>query len=205
MSFGFVSTLHSENQNKLCIFLLRSSRITKNEMNLHIPSPCPESWDNMLPAEKGKHCLACDKVVVDFTQMNAEQIKAFFQIPREKKVCGRFLSSQLEQPEHRHIPLTTLQNRLSVLKPNARLLSMAIGFLSSLLALVGCGQETKMGEPAVVPSEVLPPAPSKGVDSIEKNHVKGKVKIGSDSTHNAAPKVLIPSEEGKRIKMGEVG
>lgn len=172
-------------------------------MNLHIPSPCPESWDNMLPDQKGKHCLACDKVVVDFTRMDERQIKDFFQIPREKKVCGRFLSSQLEPSEQRHTPLT-LQNRLSVIKSNARLVSMTIGFLSSLLALVGCGQETKMGEPAVVPSEILPPAPSKGVDSVNP-HVKGKVKVELDSIQKIAPKVLIPSEEEKQIKMGEVG
>jgi hypothetical protein len=62
-----------------------------NNMQLpsfHIPSPCQEDWVSMSPAERGRHCAKCDKVVRDFTGMEPEAIQAVLaQMPG--RVCGR--------------------------------------------------------------------------------------------------------------------
>ena len=62
---------------------------------VHIPKPCPASWQEMTPNSTGRLCTSCDKTVVDFTAMSDEEIKFFFLAKKEEKVCGHFLSSQV--------------------------------------------------------------------------------------------------------------
>ena len=65
---------------------------------IQIKSPCDASWQEMTPAESGKFCGACEKVVVDFSKMNDAEIKNYFVRYKEQKTCGRFLDSQLDRP-----------------------------------------------------------------------------------------------------------
>jgi hypothetical protein len=37
--------------------------------DLHIPTPCHESWDGMSPTENGRHCATCNHVVIDIASM----------------------------------------------------------------------------------------------------------------------------------------
>ena len=66
------------------------------KLNLSIPTPCHENWDQMSQAEKGKFCGACQKTVVDFTTMSDRQLVDFFKKPKEN-VCGRFNDDQLDR------------------------------------------------------------------------------------------------------------
>jgi hypothetical protein len=65
---------------------------------IQIKNPCDANWKEMTPAESGKYCGACEKVVVDFSKMNDAEIKNYFITYKEQKTCGRFLDSQLERP-----------------------------------------------------------------------------------------------------------
>jgi len=65
---------------------------------IQIKTPCDANWQEMTPAESGKYCGACEKVVVDFSKMNDVQIKQYFTDYATQKTCGRFLDSQLERP-----------------------------------------------------------------------------------------------------------
>jgi hypothetical protein len=61
---------------------------------LHLPQPCPESWDAMTPTSTGRHCAACQKTVVDFThKTDAEILAALRQATGE--TCGRLRADQL--------------------------------------------------------------------------------------------------------------
>ena len=71
--------------------------MSKTHLNLSIPTPCHENWGSMLPNEKGRHCLSCQKTVVDFTKMTDTQIIHFFQ-EYKTATCGRFLETQLNRP-----------------------------------------------------------------------------------------------------------
>ncbi len=62
---------------------------------VHIPKPCPASWQDMAPNATGRHCSSCDKTVVDFTSMNDGEIKHFFSTKKQGNVCGRFNSTQV--------------------------------------------------------------------------------------------------------------
>lgn len=62
-----------------------------------IPQPCHESWAQMTPAAQGRHCAACQKTVIDFTQLTDADLLQFFK-QSSGKVCGRFVAAQLKRP-----------------------------------------------------------------------------------------------------------
>ena len=69
-----------------------------NRPTITIPQPCHESWAQMTPATQGRHCAACDKVVVDFTRMTDAEVVVWLQHPRAGRTCGRFATQQLNRP-----------------------------------------------------------------------------------------------------------
>lgn len=68
-----------------------------NRINLFIPKPCHENWDNMQPEEKGKFCNACAKPVIDFSSMSDAQMLAYFSGLKNETVCGRAYPDQLNR------------------------------------------------------------------------------------------------------------
>jgi hypothetical protein len=64
---------------------------------ISVPQPCAESWAAMTPASGGRHCAACQKTVMDFTQKTDAEILAYF-AQATGKTCGRLGSNQLNRP-----------------------------------------------------------------------------------------------------------
>lgn len=62
---------------------------------LTIPQPCHESWATMTPTAQGRHCAACNKVVLDFTQKTDAEILAA--LKQASAPCGRFRADQLNR------------------------------------------------------------------------------------------------------------
>lgn len=52
----------------------------------------------MTPAAQGRHCAACDKVVVDFTHMTDTEVVIWLQRQQTGRTCGRFATQQLNRP-----------------------------------------------------------------------------------------------------------
>ncbi len=67
------------------------------KIQLSIPIPCHENWDNMSPVQKGKFCGSCQKQVIDFSNMSDREVAQFFKKPSTGSVCGRFMTDQLER------------------------------------------------------------------------------------------------------------
>lgn len=67
----------------------------KKTFSLAIPAPCHEKWEEFTPADKGRFCGSCQKVVIDFTAMGDEEIKNYF-LEKKETVCGRLNTSQLK-------------------------------------------------------------------------------------------------------------
>lgn len=67
----------------------------KTKLDISIPTPCHEAWENMQANELGRYCLACQKTVIDFTQKSEKEIAEIL-LKSEGKICGRFLESQLK-------------------------------------------------------------------------------------------------------------
>ncbi|MBS1511500.1 MAG: carboxypeptidase regulatory-like domain-containing protein [Bacteroidetes bacterium] len=66
-------------------------------LQLNIPTPCHENWNNMSASEKGRYCAACSKEVVDFTTMSDAALLQYFSSLTNEKVCGRVYADQLDR------------------------------------------------------------------------------------------------------------
>lgn len=104
----------------------------ENQTNIQIsiPKPCHEDWNKMTPNEKGSFCNKCAKTVIDFTQKTNEEIRNFLTERSGKKICGRFLNEQLNQPLEDvdfFIPIHLIPKRLSINKIFALSLFIAFG------------------------------------------------------------------------------
>jgi TonB-dependent SusC/RagA subfamily outer membrane receptor len=67
------------------------------QIQLNIPEPCHEDWQNMTPTDQGRFCNACAKQVVDFSVMTDTQVLNYFINKKDEKVCGRAYPDQLER------------------------------------------------------------------------------------------------------------
>jgi len=65
-------------------------------VQLSIPEPCHQNWNQMLPEAQGKFCLSCQKTVVDFTAMSDREVLNFFS-NNTGNTCGRFNDDQLNK------------------------------------------------------------------------------------------------------------
>ncbi len=65
------------------------------KLQLTIPEPCHEDWNQMTPVQKGRFCSSCEKNVFDFTRSTDLQIIETYN--KNNSICGRFLPTQLER------------------------------------------------------------------------------------------------------------
>jgi hypothetical protein len=72
------------------------SALMKGNIQLRIPAPCSESWENMRPEDKGRFCGACSKTVVDFSMMTDAEIIGYLSRAGQH-VCGRLAGDQLNR------------------------------------------------------------------------------------------------------------
>lgn len=69
----------------------------QSKTSITLPKPCNESWDNMTPTDRGRHCAMCRKTVVDFTLMNDGEVLDIFRQAKGQPPCGHFLETQLNR------------------------------------------------------------------------------------------------------------
>jgi hypothetical protein len=65
-------------------------------IHVAIPEPCHENWQQLTHGEQGRHCLSCQKTVVDFTLMSDQEILNYIS-RASSSVCGRFNNDQLNK------------------------------------------------------------------------------------------------------------
>src|ERR1041385_3589706 len=76
----------------------------KEEYNISIPEPCHEDWGKMEPAEQGKFCKSCCKVVIDFTTKTTKEIIDYLLKAGKNNVCGQVFEPQLSPIRVRKTP-----------------------------------------------------------------------------------------------------
>ncbi|MBO9561677.1 MAG: carboxypeptidase regulatory-like domain-containing protein [Niastella sp.] len=65
-------------------------------LHINVAEPCHENWQQMTSNEQGRHCLSCQKTVVDFTLMSDQEILHYIS-NASSSVCGRFYNHQLDK------------------------------------------------------------------------------------------------------------
>ncbi len=105
----------------------------QTNLNISLPEPCSEDWNQMTPAAKGRFCGSCEKIVVDFTQMSDDALIEFF-VAQKQRACGRFNADQLNraitpapQTRHNYTAAIALAGTLSVLSTTAACQTEEIG------------------------------------------------------------------------------
>lgn len=93
-------------------------------MNINIPSPCQQDWNNMQTSEHGRFCEHCQENVVDFTTMSDEAIIQFLKI-NPFTPCARFNARQLNRPLS---PISKLTTRVRFVK--AKIAAIILTLLS---------------------------------------------------------------------------
>lgn len=66
-------------------------------LQLNIPTPCHEDWQNMTPNDNGRHCMSCQKTVIDFTTMSDREILDYIG-KSNSNICGRVDPGQMDRP-----------------------------------------------------------------------------------------------------------
>lgn len=100
---------------------------------MKIESPCHENYQAMTSSNDGRFCQSCQKVVIDFTQMKAEEIKQHFQNNSKEHVCGRFKSVQLDEGNAFERFVWNLKDKV---QSNVSFTPARVAFLSILTGLV---------------------------------------------------------------------
>jgi hypothetical protein len=67
----------------------------KQKIQISIPEPCHQGWQNMTPVEKGRFCSSCQKTVLDFTYLSDNEIINL--VNKNDTLCGRINTSQLNR------------------------------------------------------------------------------------------------------------
>lgn len=156
--------------------LIAKQKMMTNKIS--IPKPCHENWNNMLPEEQGRHCLACSKTVVDFSDWNEDRILHYLKAKSNERVCGRFNVTQVAVPEEKEnvLPII-LRSDISVLKKIAAIVLLCFGVLTAyessaqkVNGKVKCAPATQtsmgglLGEPAIRATDT---ATTKQVPSVD--------------------------------------
>ncbi len=114
---------------------------------VQVPTPCAESWAAMTPTGTGRHCAACQKTVVDFTQQTDAEILAYL-ARSSSHACGRLRADQLARP---------LQPVADGHRPRPWLrVVLALGSLGALLGHKAAAQTIVGGSAGPVPMAASP-------------------------------------------------
>ena len=113
------------------------------QLQISIPKPCHQDWNQMTPEERGRFCSSCNKTVVDFSDKTENEILNFINSHRNENICGRFRNDQLAEPVRIELPLPVYYSNLSFL--NTFLLALLFCFGTSLFACSTPGNDT-LGE-----------------------------------------------------------
>lgn len=130
---------------------------------ISIPNSCHQSWNQMTPAEGGRHCQHCCKTVVNFAAMTDAEIISY--LATNKGVCGRFETHQLNNLNHK-----LYADNLSQIGCGKRIVVM-LGLMGPIAFRAGAQTKTEM---AIVADSVRKTSP---VD-----HIKGDIVLGTNPT-----------------------
>ena len=110
----------------------------KHKIQIFIPEPCHEGWQNMTPVEKGRFCASCQKTVLDFTHLSDNEIINL--VSKNDALCGRINVSQLNR---NLIETKTKSNYFGY-------------FATSVLAFLGLGAESVVAQerPVVIQTDI---------------------------------------------------
>jgi len=130
----------------------------KHKIQISIPEPCHEGWQNMTPVEKGRFCASCQKKVLDFTYLSDNEIIKV--VTKNDNLCAR-------------IDVSNLNRNLIKTKTKSNYFGY---FATTVLAFFGLGTENVVAQEKPVVEQTDFKYLNKASDSVKKIIVSGLVK-----------------------------
>lgn len=119
---------------------------------MRIAAPCSENFKAMTKTTGGRFCSACEKTVVDFTNMSASEIASY--LKSHESVCGRIKKFQLETPAGPVGLLLKIKQSISSKTGFTPLRIALLSIISGLLTFTSSCMGKMM---PVTPNETTPP------------------------------------------------
>jgi TonB family protein len=162
-------------------------------MKIEIKEPCDANWDQMKIGLISRHCEACQKDVMDFTQKSRAEIILYLLSKRDQNVCGRMNASQFDF-HHDDIPILIEAFKTNKTSTNTSFLILTLVCLS----LASCSLDNSN-----IKSKIEPPKESKiAKDSLE-NFKLGEVVPTKKSDVKNSKKVKCSNVSTDEKLMGE--
>ena len=110
-----------------------------------ISNPCNKDWSKMSSTENGRHCISCNKTVIDFSNWEMEEIKNYLK-DTDKNVCGSFKSLQVivERPRHHQFLVNAYFQTKKTYK-SSYIKSFLLCSILVCMFIVGCNNPTETG------------------------------------------------------------
>ncbi len=158
---------------------------SRKPIQLIIPEQCQQKWDEMHVRNEGRFCDHCQKTVIDFTMFTDKDLYAFFDKHENEKVCGRFLSTQL----NREIQLPY--------QPHSRLykIAVALGLVLSFSQLPE--MQARWQAPLVVENSIFDA--QKEDENIEGDSMVVRGRVVDEKNMEVIGVIVEVSENGKII------
>jgi hypothetical protein len=153
----------------------------------------------MIAEEQGRHCLACSKTVVDFTNWEADDILNYLKAKSKERVCGRFNTAQLDNneiAETEQLVQTIWQSAMPLLRKIAAVIVLCFGLLNAGDA----NAQKKMGKVACPKPERT--EQMQGEIAIKADTVQ-QIKLPRLDTMNTRPQIMgiIAPYHPKKVKV----
>jgi hypothetical protein len=149
-----------------------------------VSNPCNKDWSKMSSTENGRHCISCNKTVIDFSNWEIEDIKNYLK-DTDKNVCGSFKSLQVivKRPRHHQFLVNAYFQTKETYK-SSYLKSFLLCSILVCMFIVGCNN----------PSETQ----IKGKVPMDKNHIDSK-ECKTDEPNHRTTGVIAPKNRQDRI------
>ena len=147
-----------------------------------VSNPCNKDWSKMSSTENGRHCISCNKTVIDFSNWEMEDIKNYLK-DKNKNVCGSFKSLQVkvERPRHHQFLVNAYFQTKKTYK-SSYLKSFLLCSILVCMFIVGCNNPTKKISSDPVPNDKHHNDSTDSNTDKSNGRTTGKVKI--DFEHN---------------------
>lgn len=168
-------------------------------MKIKINEPCDADWNKMKIGLKSRHCELCVKNVMDFTQMNREEILLYLFQNKSQSTCARMYGNQID---FKIADLEAVIEGTRKQKGNQPFLILTF----ATMAMMSCGGESNSGAGMgstlgeVLPRIEIDSAVQTVVDANPSDSTisKGKIETSKKS------KVCLPTAGGIEIETGEI-
>lgn len=104
---------------------------------------CPKKWGAMTPANGGRFCSDCNKIVTDYSNFSLYQLNTLLRTGSPS--CGHFRAYQLDRPfgNWRDKIITAYQAAALKIPINKFSKQITLVLLTIILVLTGCARRTK--------------------------------------------------------------